>query len=85
MHEAIEMIGGFRGLNLLGADLVEVSPPFDTTSITAANLVLEMLCVLPGVQYRQQTRQLQVNALARVSTTPNVQDQQARADRSGVP
>ena len=54
-HQAIELIRGCRGLNLVGADLVEVSPPFDTTgttAITAANLLFEMLCVLPGVQYR---------------------------------
>jgi guanidinobutyrase len=54
-HQAIELIRGCRGLNLVGADLVEVSPPFDTagtTAITAANLLFEMLCVLPGVLYR---------------------------------
>ena len=36
-------------------DLVEVSPPFDTSRITsglASNLLFEMLCVLPGVEYR---------------------------------
>lgn len=53
--QAIELIRGCRGLDLVGADLVEVSPPFDTTgttAITAANLLYEMLCVLPGVSYR---------------------------------
>ena len=53
--QAIELIRGCRGLDIVGADLVEVSPPFDTagtTAITAANLLFEMLCVLPGVQYR---------------------------------
>lgn len=53
--QAIEIIRGCRGLDLVGCDLVEVSPPFDTTgttAITAANLLYEMLCVLPGVQYR---------------------------------
>ncbi|WVT76833.1 agmatinase (plasmid) [Sinorhizobium chiapasense] len=54
--QAIEIIRGCRGLNLVGADLVEVSPPFDTTgttAITAANLLYEMLCVLPGVKYKR--------------------------------
>ena len=54
-HQAIELIRGCHGLNLVGADLVEVSPPFDTpgtTAITAANLLFEMLCLLPGVKYR---------------------------------
>jgi len=53
--QGIEIIRGCRGLDLVGVDLVEVSPPFDTTgttAITAANLMYEMLCVLPGVQYR---------------------------------
>jgi len=53
--QGIEIIRGCRGLNLIGGDLVEVSPPYDTTgntAITAANLLYEMLCVLPGVQYR---------------------------------
>lgn len=52
--QALEIIRGCRGLQLVGADLVEVSPPFDpfgTTAYTAANLAFEMLCVLPGVKY----------------------------------
>nr|WP_295886471.1 agmatinase [uncultured Devosia sp.] len=58
-HQAIELIRGCHGLNLVGADLVEVSPPFDTTgttAITAANLLFEMLCVLPGVKYRAPSK-----------------------------
>ena len=50
----LEIIRGCRGLNLVGGDLVEVSPPFDTTGNTAligANFLFEMLCVLPGVEY----------------------------------
>jgi guanidinobutyrase len=53
--QALEIIRGCRGLNLVGADLVEVSPPYDTSGNTAllgANLLYEMLCVLPGVHYR---------------------------------
>jgi len=53
--QAIEIIRGCRGLDLVGCDLVEVSPPYDTsgnTSLVAANLLFEMLCVLPGVVYR---------------------------------
>ena len=53
--QALEIIRGCRGLDLVGCDLVEVSPPYDTsgnTSLTAANLLFEMLCVLPGVVYR---------------------------------
>ena len=54
VQQGLEIIRGCRGLNLVGADLVEVSPPYDplgTTALTAANLLYEMLCVLPGVAY----------------------------------
>jgi guanidinobutyrase len=53
--QALEIIRGCRGLNLVGGDLVEVSPPYDTSGNTAllgANLLYEMLCVMPGVTYR---------------------------------
>ncbi len=53
--QALEIVRGCRGLNLVGCDLVEVSPAYDTTGNTAllgANLLFEMLCVLPGVKYR---------------------------------
>ena len=53
--QALEIIRGCWGLNLVGCDLVEVSPPYDTsgnTALTGANLLFEMLCVLPGVQRR---------------------------------
>lgn len=54
--QGVEIVRGCRGLNLIGADLVEVSPPYDisgTTSQLAANILYEMLCVLPGVKYNQ--------------------------------
>jgi guanidinobutyrase len=53
--QGIEIIRGCRGLDLVGCDLVEVAPAYDpsgNTALTAANLLFEMLCVLPGVQYR---------------------------------
>jgi guanidinobutyrase len=49
--QGLEIIRGCAGLNLVGCDLVEVSPPYDTTGNTAllaANLMFEMLCSLPG-------------------------------------
>lgn len=54
--QALEIVRGCHGLNLVGCDLVEVSPPYDTTGNTAllaANLLFEMLCVLPGVTTRR--------------------------------
>jgi guanidinobutyrase len=53
--QGLEIIRGCFGLNLVGCDLVEVSPPYDTTGNTAllaANLVFEMLCSLPGCKRR---------------------------------
>ena len=53
--QALEIIRGCAGLDLVGGDLVEVSPPYDPTGNTAligANLLYEMLCVLPGVPQR---------------------------------
>jgi guanidinobutyrase len=53
--QALEVVRGCRGLNIVGADLVEVAPPYDASGNTAllgANLLYEMLCVLPGVRCR---------------------------------
>ena len=47
--QALEIVRGCAGLNLVGCDLVEVSPPLDpagTTALVAANLLYEMLCAL---------------------------------------
>ena len=53
--QALEIIRGCRGLNVVGGDLVEVAPPYDpsgNTALLGANLLYEMLCVLPGVRSR---------------------------------
>jgi guanidinobutyrase len=50
--QGLEIVRGAAGLNLVGCDLVEVSPPYDpsgNTALIGANLLYEMLCVLPGV------------------------------------
>ena len=47
--EAQGLIRGLRGLNIVGADVVEVSPPFDssgTTALIAATIMYEILCIL---------------------------------------
>ncbi|KAK7090537.1 hypothetical protein V1264_010321 [Littorina saxatilis] len=56
IYQALEILHGSAGLNIVGADVVEVSPPYDmagTTALTAANLLFEMLSILPGVKRRQ--------------------------------
>jgi hypothetical protein len=40
---------GHRGLNLVGGDVVEVSPPFDmsgNTALVAVTIMFEILCLL---------------------------------------
>jgi guanidinopropionase len=47
--EAQKMIRQLAGLNLIGADVVEVAPPFDpsgNTALTGANIMFELLCIL---------------------------------------
>ena len=47
--EAQLMIRKLQGLNLIGADVVEVAPPFDPsglTALTGATMMFELLCVL---------------------------------------
>ena len=51
--QGLEIIRGMAGLNIVGGDLVEVSPPYDpsgNTALTGANFLYEMLCVLPKCQ-----------------------------------
>src|SRR5262249_17391535 len=47
--EALSLVRALRGLDLVGADVVEVSPPFDgpgqITSLLAANVLFELLSV----------------------------------------
>ncbi|HEX4571432.1 MAG TPA: agmatinase [Dongiaceae bacterium] len=47
--EAQHLIRGLEGLNLIGGDVVEVSPPFDpsgNTALVGASMMFEILCVL---------------------------------------
>ncbi|HTI52320.1 MAG TPA: agmatinase [Planctomycetaceae bacterium] len=56
-HQALQLIRGLADLNVIGGDLVEVSPPYDhaqITAILAANLVFE---ILSGMALRKTLRQ----------------------------
>jgi len=47
--QALELLRGLDGLNLIGMDVVEVSPPYDHAEITAlaaATMAYEWLCLL---------------------------------------
>ena len=47
--EAQRLLRGLRGIDFIGADVVEVSPPFDpsgNTALVAASMMFEILCLL---------------------------------------
>ncbi|MFY9240361.1 MAG: agmatinase [Roseovarius sp.] len=47
--QALEVVRGLTGLQIVGADLVEVAPPFDPSGGTAflgASIMFELLCVM---------------------------------------
>lgn len=51
--EGQHLIRMFRGARLMGADVVEVAPPFDpsgNTALVAATMVYELLCILAEAQ-----------------------------------
>jgi guanidinopropionase len=55
MYEAQKMIRGLQGLDIVGGDVVEVSPPFDAsgnTALNAATILFEILCVLADARVR---------------------------------
>lgn len=46
--QALAILRGLKGLNMVGGDVVEVSPPFDTTGATAiagAHIATELMCL----------------------------------------
>ncbi|MBU2963791.1 agmatinase [Citreicella sp. C3M06] len=50
-YQAIQVVRELAGLNIVGADMVEVSPPFDQTGGTAflgVTIMFELLCVMAG-------------------------------------
>ena len=47
-HQAMSIVRGLRGINLIGMDVVEVAPAYDVgeiTALAAAHLAMEMICV----------------------------------------
>jgi guanidinopropionase len=55
--QAQTLVRGLRGLDLIGGDVVEVSPPFDPSGITAlvgATMMYEILCILAETVARRK-------------------------------
>ncbi len=51
-REAQELVRLLQGVKIMGADVVEVAPPFDVESMTAlvgATMMFELLCVMAGM------------------------------------
>jgi len=70
-REVNRMLRGLRGVNLVGADVVEVSPPFDpsgATALAAANIAFELLCLLAEAVASRNQRE------RNVASTPGHQD-----------
>ena len=52
-HDALRLVRGLAGLQVIGMDVVEVSPPYDTAEVTAlaaASVAQELLAVLASRQ-----------------------------------
>ncbi|MBE9637695.1 agmatinase [Salipiger mangrovisoli] len=50
-YQALQVVRELMGLNIVGADLVEVSPPFDSSGGTAflgVTIMFELLCAMVG-------------------------------------
>jgi len=59
VRDAQALLRGLAGLQLIGADVNELSPPLDpsgTTAIVAANLMFEELCLLAQAVKRRRPR-----------------------------
>jgi guanidinopropionase len=57
--EAQRMIRGLDGLDIIGGDVVEVSPPFDpsgNTALVGATMMFEILCILAPAVHRRRNR-----------------------------
>jgi guanidinopropionase len=58
-REAQEVVRGLQGLNLIGGDVVEVSPPFDpsgNTALVGATFLFEIMCLLADAVARRRNR-----------------------------
>ena len=56
-YDAQQLIRGLRGLNLVGGDVVEVSPPFDpsgNTALVGMTMMFEILCVLADARSKRR-------------------------------
>ena len=58
-REAQQVLRGLQGANLVGGDVVEVSPPFDpsgNTALVGATMMFEIMCILADAVARRRKR-----------------------------
>jgi guanidinopropionase len=58
-REAQEMVRLLKGVNIVGADVVEVAPPFDVEGMTAlvgATMMFELLCVMAAMIHQARVK-----------------------------
>ena len=56
-REAQEMLRLLDGVNIVGADVVEVAPPFaigGMTALVGATMMFQLLCVMAGMIHRRR-------------------------------
>lgn len=65
-REALQLVRGFRNLNLIGADMVEVSPPLDQsggTALVGASIAFELLCLLAEARAQRSSGETRFNVV----------------------
>jgi guanidinopropionase len=65
-REALQLVRGFRHLNLIGADVVEVSPPLDQsggTALVGASIAFELLCLLAEARAARSSAGTRLNVV----------------------
>jgi guanidinopropionase len=65
-REALQLVRGFRHLNLVGADMVEVSPPLDQsggTALVGASIAFELLCLLAEARVERISKETRLNVV----------------------
>lgn len=63
-REVRDLIRGLYGMNIVGADLMELSPDYDVTGMSAclaSGLAFEMLCLLADSKHRKNGRKKQTH------------------------
>ena len=58
MFEAMQMMRGLTGLNIVAGDVVEVAPPWDPSGVTGLNgaqMMFEILCLMAETWGRRET------------------------------